>query len=112
VNKMLKRVISITGLILVSLTLNNCFALTLGVPSGTTYFNSGKTDFSANGYDIADVEGEACATSLFMVIAFGDASINTAADSMGIKNIRSVSHKFNPNWFGYHSVCTIVRGTR
>jgi hypothetical protein len=42
---MLKRVISITGLILVSLTLNNCFALTLGVPSGTTYFNSGKTGF-------------------------------------------------------------------
>lgn len=109
---MLKKGFLISGLILVSLTLSNCFALTYGIPSGTQFFNSGKTGFSANSYDIADVEGEACVTSLFMMFAFGDASVNTAADSMGIKNIRSVSHQFNPNWFGYHSVCTVVRGTR
>ena len=108
----MKRIAQLIGMGILTLFLSNCVASTLGIPANTLFFNDGKSSFSANGFEPTDVEGEACARSILALFAFGDASIETAANKVSIRNVRSVTHKFYPNWFGFHTVCTIVRGTR
>lgn len=110
---MRRNVILLVSLGILILQLNNCLAITQGAPANINYFyGGGKTSFSSNGYEASDLEGEACVKSFLALFASGDASIERAAGNGSIKNIRSVSHKFYPNWFGIHTVCTIVRGTR
>ncbi|GBF51646.1 TRL-like family protein [Leptospira ryugenii] len=109
---MLQRLSRIMGLGLLTMMLGNCYAVTVGNPANTYFFNDGKSSFSASGFEVTDAEGEACARSIFALVSIGDASVNKAAEKSSIKNIRSVTHRFYPNWFGIHTFCTVVRGSR
>jgi len=109
---MINLVARLIGITMLTIFLSNCYATTIGNPSPTYFYNEGKSSFSANGFEPSDVEGEACSRSIFALVAIGDSSIEKAANTVSIKNIRSVTHKFYPNWFGLHTFCTIVRGTR
>ncbi|MDZ4725599.1 MAG: TRL domain-containing protein [Leptospira sp.] len=109
---MFQKVAQLIGMGMLTLMLGNCYAVTLGNPGTTYFYSDGKSSFSATGFEVTDVEGEACARSIFALVSFGDASVGTAANKVAIKNIRSVSHRFYPNWFGLHTFCTVVRGSR
>lgn len=56
-------------------------------------------------------EGRACAQSILMLVAQGDASIKAAAEAGGITKIDSVDH-YSRSILGIVSdFCTIVRGS-
>lgn len=55
-------------------------------------------------------EGTACAQSILGLVAMGDASVKTAANDGGIKEIKAVDHS-TKNILGiFATYCTIVRG--
>jgi hypothetical protein len=63
------------------------------------------------GDTVGTKEGTACAESILMLIARGDASIKAAAADGGIKKIASVDHH-SENILGIIArFCTIVRGS-
>lgn len=98
----------ISALVLLGLT--NCYTGQVGNPSGTMFINKGVNGFSGTSYDGKDREGEACATSVLALFAFGDASIQKAANKASITKITSVSHDTKQNMFITQDVCTVVRG--
>ncbi len=53
--------------------------------------------------------GKACSTTVFGLIAFGDASIERARKNGGVIKVSSVDHTSN-NIIGYGWFCTIVTG--
>ena len=56
--------------------------------------------------------GEACATSVLGLIATGDASVETAANSAGITDITGTDHSSTIIFLGiYGKYCTIVYGS-
>lgn len=60
--------------------------------------------------NITSQTGEACASSILGMIATGDASINTARKSVGIKKIQNVDYKFYNILGLYTKTCTLVTG--
>jgi hypothetical protein len=54
--------------------------------------------------------GEACATSILGIVAFGDGSIEAAKNQGGINDITSVSHEQFSILGLYAKLCTIVKG--
>ncbi len=62
------------------------------------------------GTKIGSKEGEACARSIFGLVARGDASIKAAARAGGITKIDSVDHHTH-GVLGIFKFCTIVRGS-
>jgi hypothetical protein len=55
-------------------------------------------------------EGKACAQSVLGLVAFGDASIETAKKEGGVRAIAFVDHESMNIWFFYARYCTIVKG--
>ena len=53
--------------------------------------------------------GEACARAFLALFATGDASIETAKRSVGIREVTTVDHH-STNFLGFGSFCTIVYG--
>lgn len=53
--------------------------------------------------------GEACMTSIFGLVATGDASIEAARKAGAVTLIQSVDYKSN-NVLGIATYCTVVRG--
>jgi len=88
----------------------NCYTGQIGNPSNTIFINKGNNGFSGTSFDAQDREGEACVTSIFALFAFGDASIQAAANKADIRTITSVSHDTKQNMFIMQDVCTVVRG--
>ena len=62
------------------------------------------------GTKVGSKEGEACARSIFGLVARGDASIKAAARAGGITKIDSVDHHSH-GFLGIFKFCTIVRGS-
>jgi hypothetical protein len=89
---------------------SNCYTGQFGNPSGTVFINKGNNGFSGTSFDPKDRQSEACATSVLALFAFGDASIQKAANKAGITKITSVSHDTKQNMFVIQDVCTVVRG--
>ena len=54
--------------------------------------------------------GRSCARVALALIAWGDASIETAKRRGGITRIATIDHK-STNVLGFGSFCTIVRGS-
>lgn len=54
--------------------------------------------------------GEACAQSILGLVAFGDASIEAAKNSAGIKKVATVDHKSTTILGLYGEFCTVVYG--
>ena len=54
--------------------------------------------------------GEACAQSILGVVAFGDASIETAKKNAGISKVATVDHRTTNILYLYGSYCTVVYG--
>ncbi len=81
------------------------------VSDGPTGFLVQNTMIGESGNFIGGTRaGEACAHSILGLIAFGDASIETAAQKNRISQIGTVTHE-NLSVLGiYASQCTIVRG--
>jgi hypothetical protein len=78
-------------------------------PMGTLYTGVSTGEVANNNVAITKT-GEACNTSIFSLIATGDASVRAAKASAGITNVATIDHTAN-NYFGiYGSYCTIVRG--
>jgi hypothetical protein len=65
----------------------------LGPASGTSAMRSGK----------------ACARVVLALIAWGDASIESAKRNGGISEVATVDHESN-NFIGFGSFCTVVYG--
>ena len=54
--------------------------------------------------------GEACAHSVLGLIAFGDASIETAKKNAGISKVATVDHRTTNILYFYGGYCTVVYG--
>lgn len=54
--------------------------------------------------------GEACAQSILGLVAFGDASIETAKRSAGISKVATVDHRTLNVLYFFGQYCTIVHG--
>jgi hypothetical protein len=55
-------------------------------------------------------QGEACAEGILGLVAWGDASVSSAKDAGGIKDLYSVEMRdFNILWI-YHKACTVAHG--
>lgn len=92
----------------------NCYTAQAGLPSNTFYgYNSTGLGFSGQFDSGSYRSGEACATSMGVLwgplVAWGDASVRSAARKAGITKIQSVSHRTS---FGHvlQDYCTVVRG--
>ena len=58
-----------------------------------------------------DRSGEACATGILGLVAFGDASIDAAKKNGQIKEVHSVEYKPTAVVLGaYFSACTVIHG--
>lgn len=58
----------------------------------------------------AQKNGEACAHSILGLVAFGDASIETAKRNAGIKKVATVDHRTLNVFYFYGGYCTVVYG--
>jgi hypothetical protein len=90
------------------------FALTgcMGVasPAIGVLYTDVKGPVDAEG-SLGSKEGKACAQTILMAFATGDASIQAAARAGGITNVTSVDHH-TTNLLGlYGEFCTIARGS-
>jgi hypothetical protein len=54
--------------------------------------------------------GEACATGILALIAWGDASLSAAKEAGGIKELHSVEMRDTNILFIYHQGCTVAHG--
>jgi hypothetical protein len=54
--------------------------------------------------------GETCATGILGLIAWGDASVASAKEAGGIKEVHSVEYRDFNVLFIYHQGCTVVHG--
>lgn len=78
-------------------------------PFGWVYTDS-KTPVALGTAKTGSKEGKACVTSFFGALSVGDASIEAAMKSAGIKEINTINKK-NFSVFGtYTRQCTIVTG--
>ena len=58
-----------------------------------------------------DRMGQACATGILGMVAWGDASLDSAKKSAGIAEVHSVEFKPTAVFFGvYYQACTVVHG--
>lgn len=80
-----------------------------GVAFATLYADA-TTPMMVTQNDIGKKKGEACATSILGLVTTGDASIRSAADAAGIKNVSSVDSSIK-NILGIVSTyCVVVSG--
>ena len=95
-------------MVLALLFLSGCAA---HISDGPTGFLVQSTMIGENGNFLGGKKsGEACAHSIFGLIAFGDASVETAAIKASITSIGTVNHE-NTSVLGiYASQCTVVHG--
>src|ERR1700712_795123 len=96
----------------VALVIVGCGALG-GYPSGSLYTGTetphgmDRTETSGAG-KTGDKSGEACATGILGIVAFGDASLNSAKKAGGISDLHSVEFH-NTNILGiYTQGCTVA----
>jgi hypothetical protein len=69
-----------------------------------------ETPFAVTNNDVGKKKGEACATSILGLVTTGDASIRSAADAAGIKNISAVDSNFMHILGLYSKYCVVVSG--
>lgn len=101
------KTISTVLLVAGALAFNGCATSRLGV--GGILYAETLTPLDATTNQPGNRVGEACATSIFGLIAKGDASIETARRNGGITLISTVDEKYD-NVLGISRYCAIVRG--
>ncbi len=77
--------------------------------TGALYTGTVTGDVANNNVAITKT-GEACNTSIFSLIATGDASVRAAKASAGITNVATIDHTANSFLGIYGTYCTIIRG--
>ena len=73
-------------------------------------YTDAMTPMQATNNDVGKKKGEACATSILGLVTTGDASIRSAADASGIKNISAVDSSFMQILGIYSKYCVQVSG--
>ena len=105
----MKRIFSVLVLLFLSLIATGCGFVADG-PFGYLYTET-TTSVAVGSAESGEKMGQACVTSFFGMIAFGNASIETAMTNGGIDEVYTVN-KSNFSVMGlYTRQCTIVRGT-
>lgn len=79
------------------------------IPVGGLY-SGGTTGIQANPGVDANKTGRACMNSVLALVAFGDASVETAMRNGGIKNVATVNYEVKNILGFYGSYCTVVSG--
>ncbi len=103
----MKKIFLLCG-VLSLMALSGCGFVADG-PFGWVYTDS-KTPVAVGTSKTGSKEGKACVTSFFGALSVGDASIEAAMKSAGIKEINTINKK-NLSVFGtYTKQCTIVTG--
>lgn len=97
--------------------MTGCMSMTGGYPFGGLYTGVGTPDQALDRVEVGgagktdDKTGEACASGILALIAWGDASLDAAKKAGGITEVHAVDHHtMSILGFVYASGCTIVRG--
>ncbi len=105
---MLRKTLILLITLVVTLFFTNC-AIT-GMYGPTGLITTTKIGFYSGTGKPSSKKGESCARSILGIIAFGDASIETAQKKGGINEISHVSYKLFNLLLLYSSLCTEVSG--
>ncbi len=97
--------------------LGSLTAMALALTLGCVYSPTGpgilymdvKGPLTTSTAEEASRRGEACASTVFVLFAFGDASIERAKRNGGIRKVATVDHH-SQNVIGFGKFCTIVTG--
>ncbi len=73
-------------------------------------YTDADTPFAVTQNDVGKKKGESCATSILGLVTTGDASVRSAADAAGIKNISAVDSSFMQILGLYSKYCVVVSG--
>jgi hypothetical protein len=80
-------------------------------PPGLLYQNTSMNHQIDTPTDLGNKSGSACVTGFFWLISTGNASIQAAAASKGIRTIKAVDYTITSFAGGlYNRVCTVVHG--
>lgn len=80
-----------------------------GTAVGALYTDA-QTPYAVTQNEVGKKKGESCASSILGIVTTGDASIRSAADAAGIKNISSVDSSFMHILGLYSKYCVVVSG--
>ena len=104
----MKNIILVTGLISLAIAVSTTGCAVSPV-SGA--INVAKWDGAISNPGVATQKtGEACAQSILGLVAFGDASIETAKKNAGITKVATVDHQTTNILYFYGQYCTVVYG--
>ncbi len=93
-----------------SLLLSGCAAM-VASPVNGHFYTDVKGPINVGSGINPSKTGKACASSLFGMVATGDASIDAAKKNGGIREVSSIDHQ-SKNILGIHTeFCTIVNGS-
>jgi hypothetical protein len=102
------RILILLSVLIALLTIAGCGFISDG-PFGWVYTNH-KTSVAIGPAQNIKKEGRACIHSFFGMISVGDATIDTARKSAGIKKIATVDRESFSLFGTYSRQCTVVAG--
>jgi hypothetical protein len=98
-------------LLVASSLISGCYFAPLMPPQGNVYMNiSAPLDLDLNNTSLGSKEGEACTESILGMVAWGDASTETAAANGGISKINYADYKYLNVLGVYHKLTVKVYG--
>lgn len=98
-------------LVLLSLFLSSCFTADYRAPGGWLYQDTTINHGFSPNQELGPRSGQSCANAFLYLVSFGDAGIQAASASAGIRTIRAVDYRItNIVWPLYTRTCTIVYG--
>jgi hypothetical protein len=108
---MLKTTMKLISASTLAFMMSGCYAnlAEFGYPTPGLLFNGSQQAIAVGGGS-GTKRGEACASSIFGLIAFGDGSIDTAKSNGGIQQVATVDQQVLNILGLYRSACTVVKG--